>query len=73
MSFFNRRSRDPGIEQLRMAVYDNVVSMQDRIGDLEKALKDASIPIPHGFEQAEREKRIKKGEAILRGQYGWDI
>jgi hypothetical protein len=44
---------------------------EDRIGDLEHALKDRRIPIPTGRSAAERGERTARGKEILwlRDQY----
>lgn len=56
---------DNAIRKVRLDVVDIVTDLYDRIGDLEHALGDADVRVPHGREATERAERIEKGRKLL--------
>lgn len=65
MGLFKRHDCLNDCWDLRKAVLDLTQLMENRIRNLELALKDADIPIPYGRAEAEREERLARGLRIL--------
>ena len=50
---------------MRFAAYDLITLLEDQVGDLTQALKQAGIPIPVGFSAGERAKRVAYGTKLM--------
>lgn len=62
MGLFQRKSED---WELRLAILRLFELQENRITDLEEALKDAGIAIPFGRGEHEREERIARGKKMM--------